>query len=67
MTRFVSDPDIQSGALCIEGTRIPVLAIWHFDLAGNTPEQIKEQYPTLSIKQIEDAIEHAAELHAEFL
>lgn len=67
MTRFISDPEIHSGDLCIEGTRITVLSIWCYDTQGYTMEKIQADFPDLTSKQIEDAIDFCAELRAELL
>jgi uncharacterized protein (DUF433 family) len=40
----------------IAGTRIPVSAIQSFSDAGYTPEQIRQQYPTLADADIEAAL-----------
>ena len=50
------DPDIMGGVPCIAGTRIPTssaseLASAGFDVAG-----IMDEYPTLSVEQIANAL-----------
>lgn len=40
----------------IAGTRIPVRAIKEFHAAGYTPQQIREQYPTLALRDVMAAI-----------
>ena len=38
------DPDIQFGAPCISGTRIPTRAVWGMLSAGDTPELVSRAY-----------------------
>lgn len=55
-TMLQSHPDIMDGAACIIGTRIPVTAVWSFAAAGYGPEAIREEYPSLTLSQIEAVI-----------
>lgn len=45
-------PDIVGGLPCVRGTRIPVRSVKSFADAGYTPEQIRREYPTLSLDDI---------------
>jgi|SRR5579871_2731959 len=45
--------DVQGGQRVFRGTRIPISAVRHFQDAGYTAKQIKREYPTLSLEQIE--------------
>jgi uncharacterized protein (DUF433 family) len=47
-----STPDIQSGQVCIDGTRIPVSAIWRYFAAGFSIEHVADEYPSLTLCQI---------------
>lgn len=58
------------GRPIIEGTRLSVKLIVGWARAGMTPEQIAEQYPTVSLAQVNNALayyhDHPAEIDAEF-
>ena len=49
----------------IAGTRIPTAAIRRFREAGYSKEQILKQYPTLSIEDVDGALEYEEGLCAE--
>lgn len=51
-----STPNILDGEVCFTGTRIPVSAVWSFASDGYGPLAIKEEYPSLSVDQIEAAL-----------
>jgi uncharacterized protein (DUF433 family) len=57
MTKIISDPEIMGGIPCIDDTRIPVVAVMDFHREGFTAPMIKDQYPNLSIEQINDVID----------
>ena len=42
-----ADPAIMHGAACFRGTRIPVSVVLDNLAAGETPERILDQYPSL--------------------
>ena len=50
------DPEIMSGAPCVDGTRIPVYMILDAVEHHGSPEAALESYPNLSVEQIMDAI-----------
>lgn len=52
--------DIQWGKPCIRGTRIPVRAIKNFHGSGFSVEEIREEFPTLSVEQVEAAIAYGS-------
>ena len=54
MMRLVlsSDKDIVGGAVCFEGTRIPVAVISRFLKAGDSIDTILSEYPTLQREQV---------------
>jgi uncharacterized protein (DUF433 family) len=54
--KIVSDDDVMSGDLCIEGTRIPVETIIMNLKAGHSFERIIDAYPTLPPGGLEAAI-----------
>lgn len=58
---IVSDPDIMVGKPVIRGTRITVELILRKLAAGQTIEQILEDYPHISRAGIKAALEFAAE------
>ena len=51
---FSRNPEIMGGSLCIHGTRIPVSVIQHFIEEGFSTPEIINQYPHLTVEQIED-------------
>ena len=60
-----ADPQIMHGAVCFRGTRIPVSLVLDNLAAGETPERILAQYPTLIAEHIPAAIAYAADLARE--
>ena len=54
--RITSNPEILLGTPIIRGTRIPVELIVGFVEAGHLPEQIADDYPVLSVRDIEAAV-----------
>lgn len=62
---ITADPEIMHGAVCIRGTRIPVSVILDNLAAGETPERILGQFPSLKPEHIPAAIAYAAELTRE--
>jgi len=64
-TYITSNPDIMHGAVCFRGTRIPVYVVLDNLAAGETPERILEQYPSLEPEHLPAAIAYAADLARE--
>ena len=62
---ITADPEIMHGAVCLRGTRIPVSVVLDNLAAGETPERILEQYPSLKPEHIPAAIAYAADLARE--
>lgn len=61
-SRISRDPQIQSGAYCIRGTRVPVWAIK--DCADCwTDEQILREFPSLTQADIDAALAFRAGAH----
>ena len=57
--RIVVDPKIMVGKPVIKGTRIPVDAIIHRIAEGSTVEEIIQDYPRITRKDIKAALEYA--------
>jgi uncharacterized protein (DUF433 family) len=62
--RVTRNPQILRGKPIIRGTRVPVYLIVDFIDNGVTPEQIVEDYPDLTVEDIEAAVAFAAEEQA---
>jgi len=62
---ITTDPQIMHGAVCFRGTRIPVSVVLDNLAAGETPERILDQYPSLKPEHIPAAIGYAADLARE--
>jgi len=62
---ITADPEIMHGAVCFRGTRIPVSVVLDNLAAGETPERILEQHPSLKPEHIPAAIAYAADLARE--
>lgn len=52
-----SHPDILDGTVCFSGTRIPVGSVWSFAAVGYDAKDIQREYPSLSIAEIQGALE----------
>ncbi|MEW6419784.1 MAG: DUF433 domain-containing protein [Nitrospirota bacterium] len=59
---IVSTPDVLRGKPRIKGTRIPVSLILGYLAAGNTVEEIIEEFPDLTKEQIAACLDYAREL-----
>jgi len=59
------NPEIMHGATCITGTRIPVSVVLDNLAAGDSVEQLLEEYPTLSSESVAAALAYAAEMARE--
>jgi uncharacterized protein (DUF433 family) len=59
--RIVTDPAVLLGKPIVRGTRVPVELIVGFVEAGQSPEEIVDDYPDLTIEDIEAAVAYAAE------
>jgi len=58
--RISVDPRVCHGKPCVRGTRIMVSIILDYLKAGESPEAILSQYPTLKAEDIRAAIGYAA-------
>lgn len=59
---ITSDPLVMHGQACIMGTRIPVSVVLDNLAGGLTPDDIVEQYPSLSREAIHASLAYGAEL-----
>jgi uncharacterized protein (DUF433 family) len=62
---IIADSAVMHGAVCFRGTRIPVSVILDNLAAGESPERILDQYPSLGSEHITAAMSYAAELARE--
>ncbi len=58
-TRVTHDPAILRGKPIIRGTRVPVYLIVDFVSNGVTPAQIVDDYPDLTLEDVEAALAFA--------
>ena len=59
---IVSNPDMLRGKPRIKGTRIPVSLVLGYLAAGYTQDQIIQEFPDLSTKQIAACLDYARDL-----
>jgi len=59
---IVSTPDVLRGKPRVKGTRIPVSLILGYLAAGNTTEEIIEEFPDLAREHIAACLDYAREL-----
>lgn len=62
---LTTDPHILHGAICFEGTRIPVTVVLDNLADGIEPAEILRQYPALRAEHIPAALAYAADLARE--
>lgn len=60
--RITIDENICNGKPTIRGSRITVQTLLEFLSAGDSPEEILKQYPTLEIEDIQASLKFAASL-----
>ena len=58
--RIVTDPAVLLGKPIVRGTRVPVYLIVGLVEAGMTPAEIVDDYPDLTVEDVEAAITYAA-------
>ncbi len=63
-TRITRDPAILRGKPIVRGTRVPVYFIVDFVNNGVTPAHIVEDYPDLTLEDVEAALAFAAQEQA---
>lgn len=59
--RIVSDPVVLLGKHVIRGTHVPVYLIAGFVEADRTPEKIVDDYPDLTVEDVQAAVSYAAD------
>lgn len=60
--RVVLHPDICNGRPVIRNTRIAVQSVLEFLAAGDSVEEILEEYPSLSREDVQACLEYASRL-----
>jgi uncharacterized protein (DUF433 family) len=60
--RIIIDPDICNGLPILEGTRITAQTILEFLSAGDSIEDVLEEYPTLSREDVLACLAYSAQL-----
>ena len=60
-TRITVDPHQMDGVPCIRGLRIPVASVVGMVADGMTQEEILKAYPDLTVADIQEALQYAAE------
>ncbi len=58
-------PNVCHGNPCVAGTRVSVSVILDNLAAGETPEQILESYPTVTLEAVRATLAYAADLARE--
>lgn len=59
--RIVTDPAVLLGKPIVRGTRVPVYLIAGLVEAGQTPEEVVDDYPDLTVEDVEAAVAYAAQ------
>ena len=62
MNRIVVDPDICNGKPVIKGTRITAQTVLEFLAAGDSIEDVLEEYPSLSREDVLECMKFSSEL-----
>jgi uncharacterized protein (DUF433 family) len=62
MRKIIVDPNICNGLPTIEGTRITAQTVLEFLSAGDTIEDVLEEYPSLSREDVLACIDYSARL-----
>ena len=62
MNHISIDPDICNGQPVVRGTRVTVQTILEFLAAGDSIEDILEEYPTLSREVVLECVRFSSEL-----
>jgi uncharacterized protein (DUF433 family) len=62
--RITASPDVCNGKPVISGTRITVQTVLEFLAAGDSPEDVLEEYPTLKREDIQACLDYASKLMA---
>jgi uncharacterized protein (DUF433 family) len=62
--RITFDPDICNGRPVIRGTRITAQTVLEFLAAGDSVEDVLEEYPSLTREDIQACLDYASRLMA---
>ncbi|HEX8316458.1 MAG TPA: DUF433 domain-containing protein [Flavisolibacter sp.] len=62
LSRITIQPDQLDGKPCIRGLRISVQTVLEFLSAGNTADEIIEQYPLLNKEDISACLQYAVKI-----
>ena len=62
MNRIIVDPDICNGKPVIKGTRITAQTVLEFLAAGDSIEDVLEEYPSLSREDVLECMKFSSEL-----
>jgi uncharacterized protein (DUF433 family) len=62
--RIASNPDICNGKPVISGTRITVQSVLEFLAAGDSIEEVLEEYPALRREDVTACLDYASRLMA---
>lgn len=62
MRKIVIDPDVCNGQPAFEGTRITAQTVLEFLGAGDSPEDVVREYPTLSQEDVLEAVRFSSRL-----
>ena len=65
MDRIISHGNICNGEPCLKGTRIPVWVVLSHFAAGDTAQEIQQDFPKLTQEDIQACFEFAAYLAKE--
>ena len=61
-TEVVSDPTVMSGEPVVRGTRITVQTVLEFLAAGDSIEDVLEEYPRLTRADVQACLDYASRL-----
>ena len=62
--RITINPDICNGKPVIKGTRIAVQTVLEFLAAGDSAEDVLEEYPALKLEDVHACLDYASKLMA---
>ena len=62
MRKIVINPDVCNGQPTFEGTRITAQTVLEFLGAGDTPEDVVREYPSLSQEDVLEALRFSSRL-----
>jgi uncharacterized protein (DUF433 family) len=62
--RITIDPDICNGKPVIKGTRIAAQTVLEFLAAGDSTEDVLEEYPALTREDVKACLDYASKLMA---